>query len=159
MAAMIARIAVLALLALVCWLVVRAGRGYVESRRKAALRAEVLPVGALPEDGDDGTSVRILVFSSEDCAQCHRMQAPALDRVREARPGGVMIEEIDAPSSPDLTGRYHVMTVPTTVVLDASGRAHAVNYGFAGTGKLLEQVDAVLAARVVSDSLEPAQRI
>jgi hypothetical protein len=38
-----------------------------------------------------------------------------------------------------------VLTVPTTVVLDATGHAHAVNYGFAPMQRLLEQVDAVLA--------------
>jgi len=37
-----------------------------------------------------------------------------------------------------------VLTLPTTVVLDAAGRAHAVNYGFANTQRLLEQVDEVL---------------
>ncbi len=54
--------------------------------------------------------------------------------------------------APELTERYRVLTVPTTVVLDASGRAHAVNYGFANTQRLLEQVDTVLAetAQVVS---------
>jgi hypothetical protein len=33
--------------------------------------------------------------------------------------------------------------VPTTVVLDATGRARAVNYGFTNTQRLLEQVDEV----------------
>ena len=56
------------------------------------------------------------------------------------------VEEIDAPSSPELTQRYQVLTVPTTVVLDAAGHVHAVNYGFANTQRLLEQVDGVLSA-------------
>jgi hypothetical protein len=56
----------------------------------------------------------------------------------------VVVEEIDAPSTPELTRRYSVLTVPTTVVLDAAGRARAVNYGFADTRRLLEQVDEAL---------------
>ena len=57
----------------------------------------------------------------------------------------ISIEEVDAPTSPELTQRYQVFTVPTTVVLDATGHAHANNYGFANTQRLLEQVDEVLA--------------
>jgi len=89
--------------------------------------------------------VRILAFSSANCHQCHQLQAPALKRVLEARGTRVSVIDIDAPEEPELTQRYQVLTVPTTVVLDALGHAHAVNYGFANTGKLLEQVDEVLA--------------
>jgi hypothetical protein len=45
----------------------------------------------------------------------------------------------------ELAQRYQVLTVPTTVVLDATGQAHAVNYGFANTKRLLEQIDEVVA--------------
>lgn len=89
--------------------------------------------------------MRILAFSSADCHQCHTMQTPALQRVTGARKYQVSVEEIDAPGSPELTRRYQVLTVPTTVVLDAAGRVHAVNYGFASTQRLLDQVDAVLS--------------
>ena len=44
-----------------------------------------------------------------------------------------------------LTQAYHVLTVPSTVVLDAEGNAHAVNYGFANTQRLPQQVDEALA--------------
>jgi thioredoxin-like negative regulator of GroEL len=73
---------------------------------------------------------------------------PALQRVSEARKNQVSVEEIDAPTSPDLTRRYQVLTLPTTVVLDAAGRVQAVNYGLTNTQRLLEQVDAVLASAV-----------
>jgi thioredoxin-like negative regulator of GroEL len=56
----------------------------------------------------------------------------------------VSIVEVDAPNEPELALRYRVLTVPTTVLLDAAGRARAVNYGFANSHKLLEQVDTVL---------------
>jgi len=56
--------------------------------------------------------------------------------------------EVDAPSEPELTARYHVLTLPTTVVLNSTGRTHAVNYGFVNTKKLLEQVDEVLSQTI-----------
>jgi hypothetical protein len=72
------------------------------------------------------------------------LQEPALQRLLEKRGELVSVEHIDAPGEPELTRRYQVLTVPTTVVLDATGKATAVNYGFANLQRLLEQVDAVL---------------
>ena len=92
--------------------------------------------------------VRILAFSSATCHQCHQLQAPALKRVLEARGTDVSVVDVDAPGEPELTQHYQVLTVPTTVVLDAMGHARAVNYGFANTGKLLEQVDEVLGSLI-----------
>jgi thioredoxin-like negative regulator of GroEL len=94
--------------------------------------------------------VHILAFSSADCRQCHELQIPALQRVLDARGSKVSVAEVDAPNSPDLTQRFRVLTLPSTVVMDAKGRAHAVNYGFANTQLLLDQVDEVLAKVPVS---------
>lgn len=143
------RVGVLALLSLGVWGVVWVGRRYVEEQRRRVLAAAPSGEG-MSERADgagarDSAGVRILAFSSDDCAQCHRLQAPALRRVIEARGDAVAVVDVDAPSTPDLTKRYNVLTVPTTVVLDASGRARAVNYGFANVQKLLDQVDAVLS--------------
>ena len=152
---LIARLAVLVALGIVIWLIVLAGRRYVETRRAQALRAAPLALSST-SSGGDRAQVHILAFSSEDCAQCHRMQTPALHRVLEARRGAVAVEEIDAPSSPELAGRYHILTVPSTVVLGADGRAHAVNYGFAPTSKLLEQVDELVSAEAARQRCESA---
>ena len=94
--------------------------------------------------------MRVLAFSSEECSPCHTLQRPALARLLEQRKGQMSVIEIDAPSSPELTRRYAALTVPTTVILDASGKARAVNYGFAPTTKLLAQVDEVLATQARS---------
>lgn len=143
------RMGVLALVSLVVWGVVWVGRRYVEEQRRRVLAATSALDGMDVRVGDDGAwdgvGVRILAFSSDDCAQCHRLQTPALRRVIEARGDAVAVVDVDAPSAPDLTKRYNVLTVPTTVVLDASGRARAVNYGFANVQKLLDQVDEVLS--------------
>jgi hypothetical protein len=145
----ILRIGVLALVSLLSCAIVWYGRRFVEKRRQVALAA--LPLQPLSDTNETDAytarvPVRILAFSSADCHQCHTMQTPALQRVTDARKYQVSVEEIDAPGSPELTQRYQVLTVPTTVVLDATGHVHAVNYGFANTQRLLEQVDGVLSA-------------
>jgi hypothetical protein len=148
MSLLVLRVAILALVGLMTWGIVWTGRRFVEKRRRLALAALPLDKASFGATEAGWNTVRILAFSSEDCRQCHTMQTPALQRVLEARGSRVSVEEIDAPGSPALTERYQVLTVPTTVVLDAGGRAQAVNYGFASTQRLLEQVDAVLGAAV-----------
>lgn len=144
----IARVGVLILISLLLWLSVRSGRRFIDIQRGRALAAPPLVerTGTRNEGIDSGTSpVRILAFSSADCKQCHQLQAPALQRVQQIHGVNVAVVEIDAPTSPELLQRYHVLTLPTTVVLNATGRALAVNYGFANTQRLLEQVNAVLS--------------
>ena len=138
------RVGVLVLVSVLLWLLIWAGRRFVEGQRRRVLAAE--PAVSSEEYLRTGTApVRILAFSSADCHQCHQLQMPALQRVLQARGNNVSVLEIDAPSSPELTQRYRVLTLPTTVVLDDTGHARAVNYGFANTGRLLEQVDEALA--------------
>jgi thioredoxin-related protein len=145
------RLAVLILVSLLLFLLVWSGRRYVEIQRRAALATislEGLPIATLADHTSTAqlsSHVYILAFSSADCQQCHTLQAPALQRIIEARGADVSVVEIDAPGSPQLTQRYHVLTLPTTVVLDVTGKAHAVNYGFANAQRLLVQVNEVLA--------------
>lgn len=115
-------------------------------RRQARVLA-ASPAIDLPLPGGSGEApVRILVFSSDDCAQCHRLQSPAIQKVLAARGSSVAITEVDAPTSPDLTARYRILTLPSTAILDATGKTHAINYGFANSTKLLAQVDGLLAS-------------
>ena len=151
MSSIVLRLGVLVLVSLLLCLPVWCGRRFIEMRRQQALAAA--PPAVFSEISNVETQsrppeVRILAFSSADCRQCHQLQAPALKRVLEARAAHVSVVDVDAPDDPELTQRYQVLTVPTTVVLDAMGRARAVNYGFANSAKLLEQVDEVLAQTV-----------
>ncbi len=136
------RIAILIIVSVVAFLLVWCGRRFVEQRRQRVLTAT--PVIQYETNTTSNSHISILAFSSDDCRQCHQLQAPALKRVVEARGELVSIVEIDAPTAPELTERYQVLTMPTTVVLDTKGKAHAVNYGFANTNRLLEQVDSLL---------------
>ncbi len=120
-------------------------RRFIEQRKQQVL-ASTPSTTLETTEFKQGKSISILAFSSDDCRQCHQLQAPALQRVIEAR-NDISIIEVDAPTSPELTERYSVLTVPTTVILDATGKAHAINYGFANTKLLLEQIDNVLVPR------------
>ena len=135
------RLTVLVLVSVVALLIVWIGRRFVEQRKQRVLTS--VPTVQHSVDTNACGRISILAFSSEDCRQCHQLQAPALKRVVEARGELVSIVEVDAPSSPELTERYRVLTVPTTIVLDATGKAQAVNYGFANTQRLLEQIDSI----------------
>ena len=145
------RIGVLVLVSILLLLIVWSGRRFVEAQRRRALATVPLTLSGGDTDAHASLSlVRILAFSSADCRQCHEMQIPALQRVLDARGSKVSIAEVDAPNSPELAQRYRVLTLPSTVIMDAAGRAHAVNYGFANTQRLLDQVDEVLAQVSVS---------
>lgn len=149
------RLMILALASIATWLFVWTGRRFVDAQRRKALAAAppdtIMTIGGAPlakptPAKASSSSIRILAFSSADCHQCHRLQAPALQRVLEARREHVMVLDVDATIEHELVQTYHVLTVPSTVVLDASGNAHAINYGFANTQRLLTQVDEVMAS-------------
>ena len=141
----VTRLGILAVVGMVTALLVWTGRNYVETQRRRALAAVSLAGGDTAASENGRSPIRILDFSSADCRQCHQLQEPALQRVLAARGESVRVVDVDATSDEQLVRTYHVLTVPSTVILDAAGNAHAVNYGFANTQRLLAQVDEVLA--------------
>lgn len=81
----------------------------------------------------------IVYFWTETCGQCRTMQAPALDRVREALPQ-VQVMSINAVERPAVASRFGVLTVPTTAVIDGAGSLRAVNHGYADVETLKGQL-------------------
>jgi Thioredoxin len=146
----LARAGIVALLGLATYLGILAVRYRIRRRGRRVLAAQASSIPARSTAGGGAAWVQILAFSSDDCAQCHRMQTPVLRRIVAERAGAVRVVNVDAPTSPELTARYQVLTLPTTVVLDGAGRARAINYGFANSQRLLQQVDEVLAADPIS---------
>ncbi len=148
------RLGLLLLVGTVAWLLIQLCRRFVEAQRRQALAATPLRALSISDSADqteaDRSHIRILAFSSEDCYQCHQLQAPALQRVVAARGDSVTVVEVDATTEHEMVQTYHVMTVPSTVILDATGQAHAINYGFANTQRLLAQVDEILDQRELS---------
>jgi hypothetical protein len=137
---LVLRFGVLVLVAALGWAIVVVVRRFIEGRRQVVLARQSIPGVQYGE-----RPVTLLVFSSEDCRPCHTLQAPAIQRVLRTRGEIITVQEIDAPSSPDLTAHYSVLTVPTTVLLDTAGKARSVNYGFADEHTLLRQIDDIVA--------------
>src|SRR5579859_8082937 len=114
------RLMILLGVGLLIWLLVWTGRRFVAQRRKLALAAA--PLAVQPAGSEAWPArVHILTFSSEDCHQCRQLQTPALKRVLAEHGDAITITEIDATTESELTQRYHVLTVPTTVLLDEQG--------------------------------------
>jgi hypothetical protein len=77
----------------------------------------------------------ILYFTGESCTVCRTHQEPALAKLE-----GVRVDRVDALAERELAERFHVYTLPTTVVMSAEGRALHVNYGYAPATKLGRQL-------------------
>ncbi|GCE18719.1 thioredoxin family protein [Dictyobacter kobayashii] len=168
MSDLVLRLAALVLIVVFVVVFVLAARRFVvEYRRHAHVPTTVEVFEPLPsidvsasEDVVESTShtpvaarVRILAFGSEDDRQCRILQAPVLRRVVEAKGNVVSVMNVDVASSPELAERYHVLTVPTTVLLDANGKTYAVNYGFTNAQSLIKQVDEILAMDSAQEAL------
>lgn len=91
-----------------------------------------------------GTPADILYFTGENCTICHVAQRPALQRLRESI-SDLQVTEIDVGADPQSARAYSVMALPTTVVLDSSGRVSALNAGFVPESLLRIQVEAARA--------------
>jgi thioredoxin-like negative regulator of GroEL len=81
------------------------------------------------------TDPYIVYFTGENCTVCRTHQEPAL-----ARLDGVRVDKVDAVADRTLADRFHVYTLPTTVVMAPDGHAVHVNYGYAAASKLQRQL-------------------
>jgi hypothetical protein len=105
-----------------------------------ARRARLQSVGATAEPASEPY---ILYFTGDGCTVCRTHQEPAL-----ARLGTVRIDKVDAIAERTLADRFHVYTLPTTVVMSPEGRALNVNYGYATAPKLERQLAEARGARI-----------
>ncbi len=80
----------------------------------------------------------ILYFSGDRCVQCVALQEPALARLAKVKP--VNVRKLVAVTEPELTRRFNILTVPSTVVIGADHRVRGVNVGFADEKTLLQQL-------------------
>ena len=102
----------------------------LELWRSRNARTHAVGAGAAPS-----TEPYIIYFTGENCTVCRTHQEPAL-----AKLSGVRIDKVDAIAERDLADRFHVYTLPTTVVMSAEGRSLNVNYGYVPTTKLERQL-------------------
>ena len=82
----------------------------------------------------------ILYFTGETCTICHTAQKPALRSLASGIDGNLEIREVDIAVEPELARRYRVMSLPTTIVLDADGQVTEINVGFASSDTLRRQL-------------------
>ncbi|GAB4576124.1 MAG: thioredoxin family protein [Anaerolineae bacterium] len=82
----------------------------------------------------------VVLFSSPHCAPCELQQKPALRLLRQELGDAIEIVEIDALEQPEAARRWGVFSVPTTIVLDASGRPVQINHGVTAAHKLKQQI-------------------
>ncbi len=97
-----------------------------------ARRARARTVGATAEAAREPY---VLYFTGDGCTVCRTHQEPAL-----AKLGSVRVDKVDAIAERELADRFHVYTLPTTVVMSPEGRALHVNYGYATAPKLERQL-------------------
>jgi hypothetical protein len=102
----------------------------LEAVRSLRARRQAIGTTAAPAAGP-----YILYFTGEACTVCRTHQEPAL-----AKLGPVRIDKVDAIADRPLADRFHVYTLPTTVVMSPDGRAIHVNYGYAPAPKLERQL-------------------
>jgi len=96
----------------------------------------------------------LLYFRADHCAVCPT-QGRFIDQLATQWDGRVAIERIDAERDPETAARYRVLTLPTTVLVDADGRVRHVNYGLTDAQKLGRQLAAILEP---ADLVEPGRQ-
>jgi thiol-disulfide isomerase/thioredoxin len=82
----------------------------------------------------------LVYFTTPDCVPCKTVQRPAINQVENLLGEQLQVVEIDATEHPDLAKVWGVMSVPTTFLLDARGKARYVNNGVARAEKLIQQI-------------------
>lgn len=88
-------------------------------------------------------SPAILYFSAPGCGPCLAVQEPALTELSTHSGGRLQIIQIDALEHPGLADAWGVLSVPTTFLIDSTGRPRGVNNGAARAPELREQLAAI----------------
>lgn len=86
----------------------------------------------------------LLYFTTPNCAPCKTIQRPAVNIIRENLGERIQVIEIDATAQPQIASVWGVMSVPTTFIIDQTGKPRHVNHGVASSEKLHRQLEEIL---------------
>ena len=101
----------------------------------------------------------VVYFTMEGCVPCKTSQRPALEKLSAQVGGQIQIIEVDVVARPELAESWGVLSVPTTFIVDRSGRPRRVNHGVALAEKLLNQIEQVTGRKLVSSEAREAVEI
>ena len=85
-------------------------------------------------------SPSILYFTTPDCVPCKTIQRPALEKVKNTLGEQFQLVVVNAYEQPEVAKKWGVLSVPTTIILDARGTPRHVNFGVTAADKLLKQI-------------------
>lgn len=87
---------------------------------------------------------KLLAFKTKTCGPCKAM-TPNLQRIKDDFEGRLEVEFIDAGDNPALAQQYGIMSVPTCVFLDDSGKELARLGGLRSYPALSELINAIIS--------------
>lgn len=93
--------------------------------------------------GQHEGSPTLLYFHSDKCAPCVT-QGHYLELLEDTYEGEFIMKTIDADDEPQTANDYGVFSLPSTFVLDRSGKVRQINYGLTTAHKLKRQIESVL---------------
>ncbi len=92
-----------------------------------------------PAEGTPGVPT-LLYFSADYCTPCKLQQTPIVDNLTAKLGDAIAVKNYDITQHPELAGRYKILTLPTTVVLNSQGQVVHINYGVTEQARLEAQL-------------------
>ena len=96
----------------------------------------------LPADYVPGKPA-LVYFYSDKCVSCRYLQKPEISKLSADYGDSVQIFDIDTIRNPELASRWGILSLPTTLILDAKGKAKHINHGAVKAVKLRQQLENV----------------
>ena len=93
----------------------------------------------------------IIYFWSPDCAPCLTVQKPALAALQsELGKDSLQVLAVNVYEQPELAEEWGVLSLPTTFLVDTSGKPRGVNHGLAREAKLRRQLADITQSGIIS---------